>query len=120
MNNTVLKYGLWVVKAIVAAAFLAAGAAKIAGADMMVATFDAIGVGQWFRYATGAIEITCAVLIFTPGKQAVGASLLVCTMVGAMLAHFIVLGPSAAPAMALGALAMLIAFAHRDQLRAFS
>ena len=29
--------------------------AKLPGVEMMVGTFDAIGVGQWFRYVTGAI-----------------------------------------------------------------
>ena len=33
-----------------AAAFLSAGAAKLAGAEMMVQTFDGVGLGQWFRY----------------------------------------------------------------------
>jgi putative oxidoreductase len=117
MNNSVKKYGLLVIKIIVGLAFLAAGLAKLAGAEMMVVTFEAIRMGQWFRFVTGAIEIACAALIFVPGKQAIGAGLLVCTMIGAVLAHLVILGPSAVPAIILGLLAAIIAFAHREQIR---
>ena len=61
------KYARLIAKALLTLAFVAAGLAKLAGADMMVATFDAIGVGQWFRYVTGAIELGAAVLLWVPG-----------------------------------------------------
>ena len=51
------NYILLGVKILVSLAFVAAGLAKLAGAEMMVGTFDALGVGQWFRYVTGAIEL---------------------------------------------------------------
>ena len=44
--------------------------------------FETIGVGQWFRYVTGAIEFASAVLLLTPRFAGVGALLLVPTMVG--------------------------------------
>ncbi|MGB0504718.1 MAG: DoxX family protein [Pikeienuella sp.] len=116
MNDQVKKYGLWTIKAFVGLAFIATGSAKLFGAEMMVATFDAIGVGQWFRYGTGAIEVVGAMLLFAPRKQAVGATLLLCTMVGAVLAHLFIIGPSAVPAVILGALTATVLFAHRDQL----
>lgn len=52
---------------------------------MMVQTFAGVGVGQWFRYLTGIIEIGSAVLRGVPGRQAIGAGLLVCTMIGAAI-----------------------------------
>jgi putative oxidoreductase len=107
---------LWAAKGLAGAAFLAAGAAKLAGVSMMVATFDAIGVGQWFRYLTGLIEVGSAILLFIPGLQALGAGLLVCTMIGAILAHLTILGPSAIPALVLGLISAAILWAHRDQL----
>jgi len=79
MNDNVKKYGLLALKILTGLAFMAAGLAKLFGAEMMVGTFEAIGVGQWFRYVTGAIEVTSAVLLFVPGKQVYGAGLLVCT-----------------------------------------
>ena len=117
MNGNLLKYGLLALKIIVAAAFAAAGLAKLAGAEMMVATYEAIGIGQWFRYTTGLIEVGAAILLFVPNKQAYGAGLLVCTMIGAILAHLFILGPSAVPALALGVLSAIILYAHREQLK---
>ena len=116
MNDSLKKYGLLAVKTIAGLAFMAAGVAKLYGAEMMVGTFDTIGVGQWFRYLTGAIEVVAAVLLFVPGKQVFGAGLLVCTMVGAVLAHLFVLGPSALPAISLGIISSVIFYAHRHQL----
>lgn len=116
MNSSVSKYAFLGLKALVALAFLAAGFAKLAGVEMMVATFEAIGVGQWFRYVTGSIEILGAALLFIPGKQAYGAGLLTCTMIGAVLAHLLILGPSAGPAIVLGLLSGLILYKHRNQL----
>lgn len=40
---------LWVLQALLAAAFVAAGGAKLAGVPQMVALYEQIGVGQWFR-----------------------------------------------------------------------
>lgn len=100
---------------IVALPFVGAGLAKIAGVEMMVDTFETIGVGQWFRYVTGTIEIVAAGLLFVPNKQFFGALLLVCTMAGAIVAHWVWLGPSAVPALILGVLAGVIGFAHRPK-----
>lgn len=104
------------VKALLTLAFGAAGAAKLIGAEMMVATFDTIGWGQWFRYLTGAIEVGAAILLWVPGRQAIGAGLLVATMASAVLFHLLVLGPSALPAAVLGLLSAYVLYVHRTQL----
>ena len=117
MNENVQKYGLLIIRIVIAAAFLTAGFAKLAGAEMMVATFDAIGVGQWFRYVAGVIEITGAVLLFVPGKQVFGAGLLTVTMIGAILAHIFVLGTDTMlPAIILGILSAIAAYSYRAQV----
>lgn len=115
MNTLVKTYGLIVLNIIVALPFVAAGGAKIVGVDMMVQTFDTIGLGQWFRYVTGIIEVAAAILLFVPNKQFYGALMLVFTMVGAIAAHWIWLGPSAIPAAVLGTLAAVIAFSQRPK-----
>lgn len=105
------------VRALLALAFAAAGIAKLAGAEMMVQTFDAIGWGQWFRYVTGIIEFGSAILLWVPGLQAYGAGLLVCTMIGAVLAHALVLGmATGVPAIVLGLLSAYVLYSHRDQI----
>ncbi|MCW1917194.1 DoxX family protein [Rhodobacter sp. KR11] len=115
-----MKYVVMGVKVLLTAAFAAAGLAKLAGVEMMVQTFDAVGVGQWFRYVTGLIEFGSAILLWVPGLQAYAAGLLACTMVGAIIAHFTVLAAmgagAAVPAMGLLVLAVFALWAHRDQI----
>lgn len=106
------------IKALLTIAFLTAGAAKLLGVEMMVATFETIGWGQWFRYLTAAIEIGATILLWLPRRAAIGAGLLVVTMIGAVIAHLVVLGPSLLPALVLGSLAAFIVWQSRDQLPA--
>lgn len=116
INTNIQKYGLLAIKCLLTFAFVAAGLAKLAGVEMMVQTFDAVGVGQWFRYVTGAIEIGGAALLWLRGRQVFGAGLLACTMAGAVLAHLFIIGPSAVPALVLGVLSAIVAYNHRGQL----
>lgn len=111
-----MKYAIIGIKSVLTLAFIAAGGAKLMGVEMMVGTFEAIGIGQWFRYMTGIIEVGAAVLLWVRGREAIGAGLLVTTMIGAVLAHLVVLGPSAVPAIILGVLAAFILWTHRQQL----
>jgi uncharacterized membrane protein YphA (DoxX/SURF4 family) len=106
------------VKGLVAAVFLAAGGAKLAGVPMLVEEFEHIGLGQWFRYLTGALEVAGAVAILVPSVAAFGAVLLSCIMVGAIATHLFVIGGSAAPAIVLLGLSAIIAWSHRERLGA--
>ena len=115
-NPKVEKYGLLALKFLASLVFLGAGLAKLAGAEMMIHTFDSIGIGQWFRYATGIIEAGSAVLLFVPQLQLIGAILLACTMVGAIIAHLFIIGGSAIPGVILLVIVLTIAYAHRKQL----
>ena len=111
-----MKYAILAVKALLTLAFVAAGGAKLIGAEMMVQTFEAIGWGQWFRYVTGIIEVGAAVLLWIKGREAIGAGLLVATMAAAVLFHLLVLGPSFVPALVLGVLAAFVLWQHKGQL----
>lgn len=119
MSATTANYVSIAVRVLLTLAFAAAGLSKLLGVEMMVATFDAIGVGQWFRYLTGLIEVGSAVLLWVPGLQVIGAGLLLCTMICATLAHLFVLGPSAVPALILGALSAVLLWHHKGQLDRF-
>ena len=57
---------LWVLQILAAAAFLGAGSAKLAGVREMVDTFTKVGLGQWFRYLTGLLEVAGAIGLFVP------------------------------------------------------
>jgi len=101
---------LWGIQILLAAAFVAAGGAKLAGVPQMVAVFDQIGVGQWFRYVTGAIEIAAAVGLLMPRWTAYAAALLAVTMTCATLVHLTKIGGSPLPALVLGALSAFVAY----------
>ena len=110
--------GAWIVQGLLAAAFLAAGGAKLAGVPMMVQIFDQIGMGQWFRIVTGLVEVIGAVALVVPGFAALGAAWLGATMFFAVLTHLFVLHSSAMPALVLLTLNVLVAWLRRDQLAA--
>lgn len=107
---------LWVLKGLLAAAFLSAGGAKIYGVPMMVENFEHIGFGQWFRYLTGILEVIGAIVVLMPGLAAFGGVLLSCIMAGAIATHLLLIGGSAVPAIILLVLSAIVVFAHRDQI----
>ncbi len=106
----------WIAQGLLAAAFLAAGGAKLAAVPMMVQIFDQIGFGQWFRIVTGLVEVVGAVALLIPGFAVVGAAWLGATMFFAVLTHLVVLHSSPAPALVLLALNVLVVWLRRDQL----
>jgi uncharacterized membrane protein YphA (DoxX/SURF4 family) len=101
---------LWVLQVLLAAAFLMAGASKLAGAEMMVKQFEALGLGQWFRYLTGALEVVAAVLLLVPRWSGFGGLLLVPIMLGAAVAHLVVFKNSPAVPLVFLGLAAVVAW----------
>ena len=101
----------WTLQILCALMFLFAGGSKLAGQQQMVDMFQAIGLGQWFRYLTGIIEVGGALLLLVPSLAFFGAIALAATMVGAVATHlFVIGGAPAAPAVLLvatGAIAFL-------------
>ena len=96
-----LNVVLWTLQILAAATFFLAGGSKLAGVAPMVEMFDKIGLGQWFRYLTGGLEVTGAILLLIPTTVVLGGVLLVMTMVGAIATHLFVLGGSPVPAIVL-------------------
>ena len=89
---------LRILSVLAALAFLAAGATKLGGAAAMVGVFDKVGLGQWFRYFTGTLEVAGAIGLLISRYAFYAAILLALVMVGAIIAHITVLGsPPAAP-----------------------
>ena len=117
MNDQTKAYALIALRGLLALVFVAAGGAKLAGDEHMVEVFETVGVGQWFRFVTGALEVSMAILLFVPGKQALAAATLFCTMVGATLAHLFLLGPGAIAPGVLGVLCAVVVSAYRSQLQ---
>src|SRR5439155_9659375 len=88
------KLGGWVLRGGVAAFFLLMGMEKFPSGPgtPWVALFEQIGIGQWFRQLTGMVEVLGGVLFFFPRTCLVGAAMLACTMLGAMIVHIVVRG----------------------------
>jgi uncharacterized membrane protein YphA (DoxX/SURF4 family) len=101
---------LWTLQIASAALFLFSGTLKLSGAPMMVQMFGAIGLGQWFRYFTGGLEVISAVLLLVPSLARFGALALAVTMVGAILTHLFIIGGNPAVPIALLAATTTVAW----------
>jgi putative oxidoreductase len=104
-SRSIKLIGTWILRILLALAFGAAGFAKLCGVAMLVAEFDKIGLGQWFRYVTGTTELIGAVLVLLPRTTFYGASLLLCVCVGALIAQIGPLHGDVIHVFVLGALA---------------
>src|SRR3984885_36795 len=81
----------WILAVLLAVVFIFAGGAKLLGARAMVQEFAQIGIGQWFRYFTGILEVSGAIGVLIP-KYRFGAALQIAVvMVGATAANIWVL-----------------------------
>jgi putative oxidoreductase len=87
--------GDWIVRGAIAAVFVLFGAEKFPSGpeSEWVGMFQQIGLGQWFRYFTGVVEILGGVLVLIPWTVTIGLALLACTMLGAVVIVAFVLGP---------------------------
>lgn len=101
---------MWTLQIVSAALFLFSGTLKLSGAPMMVQMFGAIGLGQWFRYFTGGLEVISAVLLLVPSLARFGALAMAATMVGAILTHLFIIGGNPAVPIALLAATTTIAW----------
>jgi len=72
----------WALRVSVALAFVLTGTDKFT--DAWIKPFEVIGIGQWFRYFTGCMEIVGGLLFLLPAATTVGAAMLIVTMLGAM------------------------------------
>jgi uncharacterized membrane protein YphA (DoxX/SURF4 family) len=113
--SRVREIGLSVLRVLMALAFLMSGGAKLVGVPMMVQLFAQIGIGQWFRYVTGGLEVLGAVALLLPALAGLGALLLVLVMIGAVGTHLFVIGGNPSHAMVLLVLTSIIAWGRRDR-----
>jgi uncharacterized membrane protein YphA (DoxX/SURF4 family) len=73
--------------------------------------FAEIGLGQWFRHFTGALEVAGAILLLIPRTSRIAAAALACTMAGAILTHVLIVGVGPAlllPVVLLGVLMVIL------------
>jgi uncharacterized membrane protein YphA (DoxX/SURF4 family) len=70
----------WILRVFLGLAFLAVGIEKLTGTMGTIPFFDAIGWGNWFRYASGVADVAGASLILVPRFTSVGALIIACTV----------------------------------------
>ena len=107
---------LSILSGLVALVFIGVGSAKLAGAGVMVDMFAKVGLGQWFRYFTGLLEVAGGIGLLTSRHAFYAALLLAIVMVGAIIAHLTVVGGSPAPALVLLILSGIIAYLRQQQI----
>ncbi|AHY48141.1 DoxX-like family (plasmid) [Rubrobacter radiotolerans] len=108
---------LWILQILLAITFVMAGLAKVFSDQAMVEMFATIGIGQWFRYLVGVLELAGAVGVLIPRLSGLAAIGLLCLMVGAILTNLFVLGAS--PLLPLGLLVVsgLIIWGRRERTK---
>ena len=114
-TGKIMNVGLWILQIGAAGMFLMVGFFKLSGDPRMVGLFDAIGLGQWFRYVTGSLEVLGAVLLLVPRLSGLGAWLLVGVMLGAVPTHLFVVGGSPLPAIILLIVTGVTAWGRRQR-----
>ena len=97
--------------------FAMAGLAKVFGDPAMVEMFATIGIGQWFRYVVGALEIAGAVVVLIPQLSGLAALGLLCLMAGATLTNVLVLGTSPLLPIALMLVSAMVAWIRWPRTR---
>ena len=109
---------LWALQVLLALFFVMAAVPKLLGATAAVESFDDIGLGQWFRYLVGAVELAGAVGLVTRRWTGLAALGLAGVMVGATITNLFVLdeGSTAIMTVALCGLFCGIAWGRRSTI----
>jgi uncharacterized membrane protein YphA (DoxX/SURF4 family) len=105
---------LWILSGFAALLFIGAGSAKLAGTAVMVDLFAKVGLGQWFRYFTGLLEVGAGIGLLLSRFAFYAAVLLAVVMAGAFIAHVTVLGSSPAAPLVLFVLTGVIAYLRKS------
>ena len=110
----------WILRVGAGIVFLGLGYVKLTAdaSSMWVGLFAAIGLGQWFRYFTGAMQATAGLLMLVPRTAWIGAAMAACTMIGAIIIDLFVLNvPDQAviPALLLALVAIVFARSYREK-----
>ena len=106
---------MWVLQIAAAGMFLMVGFLKLSGNPQLVGLFAAIGLGQWFRYLTGTLEVLGAFLLLIPRLSGLGALMLFGVMIGAVITHLFIVGGSPLMAIILLVVTGVVAWGRRQR-----
>lgn len=111
---------LWVLQAVLGLFFVAGSALpKLTGASAAVESFEQIGLGMWFMYLVGVLELAGGLALLTPWLPGLSALCLIALLIGAFTTQMTVFdGKNAAfPLIVILPLAV-VAWGRRDTLAA--
>ena len=83
----------------------------------MVGLFEAMGIGQWFRYLTGSLEVAGAILLLIPRTSGLGALMLAGVMACAAMTHLFIVGGSPLGAIILLVVTGIVAWGRRQRTK---
>ena len=90
-----LNITLWILQILLGAFFAFAGINKLFNLQPEIAAnFQKIGLGTWFQYLTGFLELAGGIGLLIPPLTALAALGLAGVMVGAVLTHVFALPPA--------------------------
>ncbi|HZE69637.1 MAG TPA: DoxX family protein [Pyrinomonadaceae bacterium] len=112
-TRKIVNIVLWVLQIAAAGMFLMVGYLKLSGNAQLVGLFQAIGVGQWFRYLTGSLEVAGAILLLIPRTSGLGALMLAGIMICAVVTHVFIVGGSPLGAIILLVVTAIVAWGRR-------
>lgn len=108
---------IWILRVVLGVAFLFFSSMKLSGNARMVEEFRVVGLGQWFRYATGMLELIGGLAILTPSVSPLGAILLLLVTCGAFVAQVAILHMDWIHCVVIAALLGLTIFLQRANLQ---
>jgi len=115
-TGKIINITLWVLQIAAAGMFLMVGFLKLSGDARLIGLFQAIGLGQWFRYLTGSLEVAGAILLLIPRTSGLGALMLACIMICAVATHVFIVGGSPQPAVILLIVTGIIAWGRHHRM----
>ena len=114
-TGKVINVVMWVLQIAAAGMFLMVGFLKLSGDPQLVGLFKAIGLGQWFRYLTGSLEVGGAILLLIPRTSGLAALMLAAVMIGAVMTHVFIVGGSPLMAIILLVVTGVVAWQRRQR-----
>ncbi|WFU07236.1 DoxX family protein (plasmid) [Rhizobium sp. CB3171] len=104
---------IWIMRIVLGLAFIAFAVMKLSGQPEMVAEFELVGLGQWFRHFTGILELIGGIALLVPRTSIMAALLLLAVDVGAFIAQVTVLHIDWIHTVVLGAIIVLLIYLQR-------
>jgi putative oxidoreductase len=108
---------IWILRILVAGVFLFAAYMKLSGQQMMIDEFETVGLGQWFRYFTGLLELAGGILVLIPAWSVIGALILLAVDIGAFFAQVLVIKMDFIHTLVIAAVILVLIYLQRGQLR---